>query len=197
MKKILHSISLIFLMLIFATNVFSQNLKKITISGNERVSDETIIMFSELYIDQKINNKVINEALKKLYNTNFFDNVAISFNDDVALIKVIESPVIQNISIEGIKAKKNREIIEKTLSLKSRSSLNSFLLSKEKKNLETKLRELGYYFANVQILIENLEDNKVNIKYDIDLGDKAKIKKISFIGDKKFKDGKLRSIIIS
>ena len=80
---------------------------------------------------------------------------------------------------------------------KSRSSFNSYLLSKERKNLKSKLHELGYYFAKVEILIQTLEDNKVNLIYQIDLGDKAKIKKISFMGNKIFKDNKLKSVIVS
>ena len=59
------------------------------------------------------------------------------------------------------------------------------------------LRKLGYYFSKVEVYVENLDDNKVKINYDITLGKKAKIKKISFIGDKIFKDRKLRSLIIS
>ena len=42
-----------------------------------------------------------------------------------------------------------------------------------------------------------MNNNSINITYDIDLGEKAKISKISFIGDKKFKDKKLKSIIVS
>ena len=56
---------------------------------------------------------------------------------------------------------------------------------------------MGYYFPNVDTYVENLNDNKVNITYQLELGEKAKIKKISFIGDKKFKDKKLKSIIVS
>ena len=59
------------------------------------------------------------------------------------------------------------------------------------------LKSLGYFFANVDVIVESLENNKMNLTYDIDMGEKAKIKKISFIGDKIFKDRKLRGIIVS
>ena len=61
----------------------------------------------------------------------------------------------------------------------------------------SKLRELGFYFAKIDTFVEELENNQVNIIYDIDVGKKAKIKKISFIGDKIYKNSKLRNIIIS
>ena len=63
--------------------------------------------------------------------------------------------------------------------------------------MNSTLKDLGYYFSNIDTFIEYLDNNKVNIIHKIDLGDKAKIKKISFIGDKKFKDSKLRNVILS
>ena len=56
---------------------------------------------------------------------------------------------------------------------------------------------MGYYFTNVEAVLETLDENKVNLFYNIKLGEKSKIKKISFIGNKIFKDNKLRSVIVS
>ena len=56
---------------------------------------------------------------------------------------------------------------------------------------------MGYYFAKVETIQEELDDNKINITFKVDLGEKAKISKISFVGDKIFKDSKLRSVIVS
>ena len=184
------------ILFIFVTPSYSLS-QKIIISGNERISQETIIMFSDLSNKKKIDDDAINEAIKNLYETNFFENISITYDDDEVKINLIESPIVENVTINGIKAKKNKELIKNTLSLKSRSSFNNFLLFEEKKKLESKLQELGYYFSNIDILVEKIEDNKVNLIYEIDLGKKAKIKKISFIGDKIFKDSKLKSVIIS
>ena len=63
--------------------------------------------------------------------------------------------------------------------------------------IKASFKELGYYFANVDFYVEELEDNRVNLNYKIDLGNKTKINKISFVGDKKFKDSKLKNVIIS
>ena len=67
----------------------------------------------------------------------------------------------------------------------------------EVQSIETTLKSLGYYFAKVDPIIENLDNNLVSIEYKIELGDKAKIGKISFLGNKIFKDKKLKNIIIS
>ena len=59
------------------------------------------------------------------------------------------------------------------------------------------MQSLGYYFAEVNTSIEDLNDNKINLIYEINLGEKAKVSKITFSGNKIFKDNKLRSIIVS
>ena len=77
-----------------------------------------------------------------------------------------------------------------------RSSFNEVQLDDIDK-ISAILKTLGYYFSNVETYIEELKDNKINLNYNIDIGDKAKIKKINFIGNKIYKDGKLKNVIIS
>ena len=179
------------------SNSFSQVLEKIIVKGNERVPKETIVMFSELKLGEKLINIDKNKILKNIYNSNFFENVSVQISDKNIIITLIELPIVQNIEIKGIKAKKNKELVEKNLILKPRSSYNEYLLVKEKESIISNLKSNGYYFAKVETYTELLDNNSVNIIHEIDLGNKGKINKISFIGEKVFKDNKLRSIIIS
>ena len=175
----------------------SEIISKIEVSGNERVSYETIVMFSGANLNEDINNKKFNIILKNLYNTNFFENVSVILENDILKIKVKEFPIIENIFFKGLKAKKNKEIIRKNLLLKSRSSYNKFFLEQDKKTMSSTLKELGFYFSKIDTFVESLGDNKVNITHKIELGKKAKIKRISFIGNKIFKNSKLKNIILS
>ena len=193
MKK--FTILLLFLLIHSIVN--AANIKEIIIEGNKRVSKETILMFSDININENIDEKKINEILINLYESNFFDNVNVDLKDSILKIFVKELPIIESINFTGLKANKHKEAVKKNLKLRSRSSYNKFLLFEDKKEISKTLRELGYYFSNIDTFIEDLGDNKVNVNYKIDLGNKAKIKKISFIGNKIFKEGKLRSLIIS
>ena len=74
---------------------------------------------------------------------------------------------------------------------------NLILLKNDKEKILNVLKNRGYYFPKIETYVENLDNNKINLSYSIDLGDKARIKKITFIGDKKFKTKKLKSIIVS
>ncbi len=175
----------------------SKIVNDIQIFGNERIPDETILMFTETKIGDDLQNSDINIILKKLYETNFFENISVVYLNNILSIKVTELPLIQNLIITGVKAKKYKELITNNLNLKAKSSFNKSILSDEIKTIESLLRVQGFYFAKVETFIEELDNNLINLEYKIDMGDKSKISKISFIGDKIFKNKKLKSIIVS
>ena len=154
-------------------------------------------MFSSLSETDDITPDKVNDVLKSLYETNYFENIIVSIENDKLLIRVKENPIIENISFEGIKSKTLKENVLKNVKLRSRSSYNQFLLDNDKKSIIYSLKNYGYYKPSVEIFVENLSDNKVNVDFKIDIGSKAKIKKITFLGDKVFKDNKLKNIIIS
>ena len=198
MKSTIILFKSIFLILFFIPNIaFPNTLNKIEIIGNDRISDATIKIFIDVEINDEINNDKLNSILKDLYETNFFDDVSIKYLNQNLIINVIENPIIENISIEGIKNKKTLEILNKNSFLKSRSSYNKNIITKEKINIDNILKDLGYYNSSVEVSVTQSANNLVDIVFDIDLGEKAKIKKITFLGDKIFKDKKLHKIITS
>ncbi len=199
MQKFLYKIYffLIFFYLIVTSVLKAEVVDKINIDGNQRISTETIKMFAGVSIGDDLSENDLNNVLKKLYNTNFFDLVSVKIDKNLLIINVKENPIIQNINYEGIKSSEMLQDLKKNALLKSRSSFNEVLLNKDKIKLKSFLKELGYYFSEIEILIEELEDNKINLTYNIFLGNKAKIRKISFIGSKIFKDKKLKGVILS
>ena len=194
---ITFTLSFIFL-IIFIFKVNSDELiKSIEVVGNDRISKETIIIFSEVKIDDEIQLNETNNILKRLYETNFFRNVETSLINNKLTITVEENPIIGEIIFEGIKAKRIIKSLKDNISLKSRSSYNEFILKKDKEIILEILKNLGYYFPNVDILLEDKSKNIIDITYKIELGDKSKINKITFNGNKAFKENKLKSIITS
>ncbi len=191
------NILLIFIYLLLTTSLRSEIIDEINIEGNQRISKDTIIMFADVSVKDNLSDKDLNEILKKLYNTNFFDLVSVKIINKILTIKVKENPIIQNINYEGIKSSQLLQELKKNVILKSRSSFNKVLLDKDKTNIKSFLKNSGYYFSQIKISLEELEDNKINLNYNISLGKKAKIQKISFIGDKIFKDKKLKGVILS
>ncbi len=175
----------------------SDVVKNITINGNERISDDTIILFSNLKVDNEITNDELNNILKNLYDTNFFENVSVKIINSELIITVVEAPIIDKVQFQGIKADKIKDALNKIINLKSRSSFNDFAITNDRKLIKDYLKNIGYYFSEVETIVENLDNNLVNVTHKINLGSKARIKKISFIGNKIYKDNKLKSLIIS
>ena len=190
-------LSLFFCFILVLPKSYSSTLNDIIISGNDRISDETILMFSEVDNNTDINDEILNNILKNLYETNFFRNVSVKLEGTQLVIYVEEFPVIEQIIYNGVKAKKIRDVIFEDLKLRSRSSFNKYDLKKDKEQIASKLKNLGYYFSTIEILVEDLKNNKINLTYNVTLGNKSKIKKITFLGNKIFKSGKLKSLIVS
>ncbi len=194
-------VKLIFLSIIFLLNsynlVYSDIIKKIEIKGNDRLANETIILFSELNIDDDIDAEDLNTALKKLFETDYFKDVKISISNGDLEISVIENPLIQYIKIEGIK---NKSIVDDLSKITKKIEKYPYLENKindQKNTLINIIRNSGFYFAEIETLVEDNKNNSVNIIYNFNLGERAKISEIKFIGNKIFKNNKLRNIIVS
>jgi len=195
MFNFIFKICLIFLFLVNPS--LSKNFNDVLIKGNLRISNETIIVFSEIPQEKFLDEKSLNLILKRLYSTGFFKDVMLEIEDSNLIISVVENPIIQNVFIQNIKRNKTKDSIYEILSLKDRSSFNLTSFKKDEISITNYLKNLGYYRPKITASFEELGENKINLFYKIDTGQKAKISKISFIGDKKFNNNKLRSIIVS
>ncbi|MDC6469835.1 outer membrane protein assembly factor BamA [Candidatus Pelagibacter sp. Uisw_099_02] len=184
-------------MLISISSAFGEVVKSIKVSGNERISNETIIVFSKIKIGQNLSESQLNKVIIDLYETDFFKDVSINFDNQILNISVDENPIIQNLYIEGIKNKTLIVKIREILSLKNRSSYKEILAKRDVNIILNSLRSIGHYFSDVQYIVNYNENNTVDLTYDVKLGDKASISEIRFIGEKFFKDRKLRSVITS
>ena len=197
MKILILFIKIIILITFIALNASSEIVKKIIIDGNERISDETIKLFSNVKLGNDIKKNEINLILKDLYETNYFENINVSIVNNTLKILIKEYPIIQSINFSGIKSNTLLEILTKDRLVKEKSPFNENLLSYEIDRLNKIIKELGYYNSSLETSIVNLDNNLILLNFNITLGDKAKIKKITFVGDKIFKDSKLKRLIAS
>tara|TARA_B100000989_G_scaffold39394_1_gene24977 strand:- start:1321 stop:3564 length:2244 start_codon:yes stop_codon:yes gene_type:complete len=196
MLGFLTKISLLVFFLISSAN--ADILKKIEINGNKRISDETIKVFSDLEINQDLSKSDLDKVIKSLYNTNFFSNISLTFEDQILILSVEENPIIDNFEITGIKKQSLVEFIKSKIQLAEMKSFDKELLAADLRLIQNILKTSGYYFSNITSS-KNLNDelNSVDLRINIDLGEKAKIKKIVFLGDKVFKDKRLKEVITS
>ena len=188
---------LVLLQILITQNANSNTIENFNIIGNQRVSDQTIIMFSSLNVGDKINENQLNEALKKLYYTDYFKHVELSLQNQTINIKVVENPIIQSVIVEGIEVDSLNEKINEVTSKIEKYPFVENKINEQVVLLKNILKSYGYYFVKLETSITENPNNTVSLKYNFELGDVAKIKSINFIGDKIFNDTILRNIIIS
>tara|TARA_B110001450_G_scaffold25615_1_gene22580 strand:- start:6122 stop:8365 length:2244 start_codon:yes stop_codon:yes gene_type:complete len=188
---------LVLITTLFFGNALAETFSEFEISGNKRVSSKTIINFSKLEKNTELSKNDLNTALKNIYESNFFEEVSVNILNNKLLIKVKEYPIIQDIKFNGIKAKKHIELFKTVSTLQPKSSFNKFTLQDDVNKISNVLRKSGYYFSEVNVEQQVNSNNTIDLVYDIKMGNKAVINKISFIGDKKYKSRKLRNIIRS
>tara|TARA_Y100000758_G_scaffold181063_1_gene128809 strand:+ start:520 stop:2760 length:2241 start_codon:yes stop_codon:yes gene_type:complete len=195
LKKLFISIILFFIFL--SAHSHAEVVKKIEIKGNERISAETITIFGDISVGKNYEISDINSLIKKLYDTTFFSNISVVVKNNILSVTVKENPIINSITFEGEKAKKYKEKIRELLSLRENSSFVENNIKSDINLIKDFYRSIGFYFVKIDVEIAKLEKNRINISYLIDKGEKAKIAKIYFLGDKKIREKKLRDIITS
>ena len=188
---------IVVLHILLISNVFSEIVKDFKIEGNQRVSESTIINFSEVKKNSDLKPNQFNQVLKNIYSTNFFEDVSLILENGILIIKVKEYPIVQSIIFNGIKAKKFKEELYERITLKEKNPYNKLLLKNDLNNIKNTFKRSGYYFVEIKLEEKINDNNTVDLIYNVDMGEKALIQKINFIGDKKYKDRKLHSIITS
>ena len=176
---------------------FAEIVNTIDVKGNLRVSEDTIKVLGNFDVGSDLNNQDLNKILKDLYSTDFFKDINISLNDNILKIEILENPIIQSIFMNGIKKKNMKAEMLKLLSVKEKNSYVPYNVDKDIAMITNILKSSGFYFVEIDTELVTNNNNTVDIIYNINLGDKASIKKIKFTGDKKYKDRKLKNVITS
>jgi len=178
-------------------NLSAEIIQKIEVKGNDRISDETIKVYGDITIGKDYSASEINEILKNLYGTNFFSDIKISLSDGTLGVIVKEYAMINFIDLRGEKSKGITKKVLAELKLKAKESFIENRLSEDINTIKKIYASIGFNFVNVEAKIENFDDNRINLVYFLEKGKKTNISNISFIGDKKIKEKRLREIIVS
>ena len=182
---------LIFFFILPASS-FSE-IKKVNISGNTRVSQNTI----ESLVDNKksvVDSIYLNNLTKKIYDTDFFSDVKISYNNDILTITVVENPIVNFFYINGIKDT-DLDQVNKIITLKENAIFSSSKLKKDIEATKEFLYGTGYYQALIVPEVIQIDNNQVNLIINIDKKEISKIKNIYFIGNKFFSTSQLLDVI--
>ncbi len=182
--------------LLLTTFAKAEVVKEIQITGNKKVSNETIKIYGGIKINEDYNEKKLNDILNSLYKTNFFENVELKLSNNVLIVNLKEFLTINQIIILGEKSKRRSDQIKKVISLKEKESFVKSNLSSDIELIKNYYSSVGFNSAVIQAKVKKFED-AIDLVIDIDAGQETIISSINFTGDKKISDKRLRDIIAS
>ena len=196
----MNKILIITLILNFFFSILNAEIiKKIEINGNKRISDETIKVYGEFRdsLGQDLSKSDLDRILKNLYLTDFFENVSIEIINNTLTVDLKEYPVVNQLIIVGEKSTKLENEIKKIIRTKEKNSFIENNLKQDVTSIKNLYSTLGYNFSEVEAKIRKVDEDNIDLIFKVERGKITKIRKISFTGDKKLKDKRLRDIIAS
>ena len=175
-----------------ATAPSSGVIRSIQVRGSERIEPATIRSYANLNPGQEYNTETLDQALKDLYATELFADVVITGADTGNLvITVRENPVINRIVLEGNKRIKTDKITPE-IKLAPRQIFTRSKVRADVDRIIELYRRQGRFAASVEPKIVQLDQNRVDLVFEITEGDKSKVRAINIIGNEQYSDGRLR-----
>jgi outer membrane protein insertion porin family len=167
---------------------------EISVEGSLRVDPATVISYMKLKVGDRYEREKLDESLKSLFSTGYFRDVKFRRDGNILFVEVKENPVINRIAFEGNKRIKD-EILQAELKLKPRLVYTVNKVQTDAERIAEVYRRSGRFAAKVEPKLIELDQNRVDLVFEIDEGDRTKVRRIVFVGNKQFSDRQLRSEI--
>ncbi|MDR1391246.1 MAG: outer membrane protein assembly factor BamA [Holosporales bacterium] len=180
----------------FLFDSFAEIVSKIEYIGCQRIEPESVETYLPIQVGDDCDGDSINEALKALNKTDFFEEVKIEIKGSVLKVYVKEFPIINKISFEGNSKFSDRDI-KKFVKLKERTPLSPTKMREIQQGLLHVYRKMGRFNTTVVPKIIKLSENRVNVVFEINEGVPAGIGRIVFVGNENVSSSDLRDIIYS
>ena len=171
-------------------------IQEIRIEGNQRIEPETVRSYMQLNPGDPFDAKRIDQALKNLFGTGLFADVNFRREGNALVVHVTENPIINKLAFEG-----NRRIdddaLQAEVQLRPRVVYTQARVQADVKRILDLYRRSGRFAATVEPKIIKLDQNRVNLVFEINEGDVTEVRRIDFVGNKVFSDGDLRDEIVT
>lgn len=185
-------ITFILALMISVSAMAAETLREIRINGAQRIEPATILTYLNLQTGQPLDNEVMNEGLKNLFATGLFADVKMRADNGVLLVDVVENPIINEIAFEGNSKLEDDELLAE-ISLRPRQVYTKTKVQNDVSRVYQLYQRGGRFAVAVEPKIIELDQNRVNLVFEITEGDVTAIKSIRFVGNKAFDDDQLRA----
>lgn len=171
-------------------------IREIRIDGAQRIDPTTVLTYLDIKVGDSVDDEGLDRSLKSLFATGLFADVQLRQDESVLYVDIIENPVVSQIAFEGNDKLKDEELLAE-ISLRPRQVFTRTKIQDDVSRLYQIYRRSGRFAAKIEPKIIRLDQNRVNLVFEIDEGDITHIKGIRFVGNKFFDDDRLRKEISS
>jgi outer membrane protein insertion porin family len=168
--------------------------EEVLVQGNQRIEGDTVRSYIGVAVGDRVDSAAVNDALKVLYATGLFADLNIRREGSALVVGVVENPIINRLAFEGNRRIKD-ETLETEVQHRPRIVYTRSRVQSDVQRIVQVYRRSGRFAATVEPKIIQLPQNRVDLVFEISEGPLTEIQKITFIGNKIFQDGRLRSTI--
>lgn len=169
-------------------------IQNVEVRGAQRVDPGTVRSYMLIQEGDPFDPRRIDRSLKSLFATGLFADISLRREGSTLVVNVVENPVINRIAFEGNDAFED-ETLESEVSLRPRVIYTRTKVQDDVRRILTVYRQSGRFGASVEPKLIQLEQNRVDLVFEINEGEETKVQNVRFIGNKEFSDGRLREVI--
>ncbi len=174
---------------------WADTVRQIAVSGSERIEEATVVSYMDLKVGDTLDDAAVDRALKSLFGTGLFADVRVeNAGSGVVQVSVVENPIINQISFEGNDKIDDEELLAE-IQMRPRQVFTRTKVQSDLARLNQVYRRQGRFSVDIDPKVIRLEQNRVDLVFEINEGDVTEVRTIRFVGNKKYDDDKLRSVI--
>lgn len=179
-----------------ASGAFAATVSRIDVSGNNRMDAESVRILADVRVGENVTDVRTNKIAKQLQESGYFSTVSVRMDGGVMKINITEAPIVNMVTVEG-----NDEVstddLKKEIKLKERSPFDQTVIGADVGRMLTIYQRKGFFGTKIEPKKISLDDNRVNVVYEITEGHPTYIRDIDFTGNEKFSARTLRGEILS
>jgi outer membrane protein insertion porin family len=168
--------------------------RAIDVQGNQRIEADTVRSYMLLQPGDAFDADRLDRSLRTLFATGLFRDVQISRQGDRVLVRVEENPIVNRVAFEG-NSKVSDDVLRNEVQLSSRAVFTPAAAQADRQRLLDLYARRGRFGARVEPKIIELDQNRIDVVYEIVEGDAALVSRINFVGNTAFSDGRLKEIV--
>lgn len=168
--------------------------REVVVQGTQRIEAETVRSYMSIAEGDPFDPDRIDKSLKSLFATGLFADVALRREGDTLVVRVVENPIINRIAFEGNNRIKS-DVLQQEVTLRPRQVFTRTKVQNDVKRILDLYRRQGRFAATVEPKVIQLEQNRVDLVFEIDEGASTYVSRINFVGNKQYSDSNLREVL--